>query len=234
MLAKTTDNSSLVGIIFLIILGVGALILIAFLIYNGVQNKKVEKSSPYLKALKEINEKYSFHTIRPKQDKKIFYLNSKRQYDNFDYPRKCDAYIKDNAYKYSLMVDKVESNKKKLAEYDREIEKAKELTTEETAASVKMKYKNYLKREYKLASKMHKKPDLSFSIYFGWEYTSPAGRNHYSRYCVYDYSNIKSLVFIRKYEAPKETYKPRVTPVSPIKPRTEQKTVTLDDIEDLD
>ena len=231
-LANTNNNSTIALIIFLAIIGAVLILVIALAIYNGVQNKKVEQSSPFLKKLKEINSKYSFSTISPKQDRKVFHLNTKRQFDNFDYGRKCDAFIKEYSYKYSPMVEKAERNKRLLSSYKEEIKQAKQLTTRESVAATNIKYESYIKRENKIASRMYKNPDTLFSIYFEWEYTSPAGRNHYSCHCTYSYDSIKRLVAIPVRDVYKEAYKPRVAPQS--KPRVEPQTVTLDDIEDLD
>lgn len=232
-LTNTNNNSSTIAlVIFLVVIGAVLILVIVLAIYNGVQNKKVEQSSPFLNKLKEINSRYNFSTISPKQDRKVFHLNSKRQFDNFDYVRKCDAYVKEYSYKYSPMVEKAERNKRLLVTYKEEIKQAKQLTTRDIVAATNMKYESFIKREDKLASKMYKNPDVLFSIYFEWEYTSPAGRNHYSYHCTYGYDSVKRLVVVPTRDVYKDIFKPKTTPTP--KPRSETKAATLDDIEDLD
>lgn len=99
----------------------------------------------------------------------------------------------------------------------------------------KMTLKSFRKREIKLGSKLIKHPQTTYSLKIKWEYTSPAGRNHYSNFRNCSFSDIKSVVQQLGVVKPKAYYsKPQTRNMhtsSNTKPT--ERVYTNDDIEDI-
>ena len=240
----TTDSLSLAStIIFWVTSALIAAVIIIPIVHNNKVNKKVKENSPYVKDFIALNNRYKFKTIGAKSDTKTVYLNTKRQFDTFDYVKKGSAFIRENSSRYLSIVSSIDFNKSMLEKYNKEIKELKHTSDEQIATNCKLKLKNFIKRETNIVSKMIQKPQTNFSLIFKWEYTSPAGRNHYSRYCTFSYNDIKSVVEPLKpvytwsagySENRPQNYSPKTeTPRNPT-PKAPNKVVTLDDIEDLD
>lgn len=233
ILANTSDNSGLIGL--LVTLGVIAAIVVLVIVLsvrNNKLNNLVKQNSEYVKAINTLNTKYKFNSVYSTSDTKTFHLNSKRQYDTFDYNKKGSAYIRENSGKYGQIIRSLESNREMLKKYKDEIKALKHTSDPAIAEKCKMKLNSFTKREIKIASKLIKNPQTNYSIIIRWEYTSPAGRNHYSNSCTFGYDSIKRLV-VPQQQIYTNTYtyqNPRPAP----KPKVTEPSVSIDDIEDLD
>ncbi len=238
ILTNTSNQESSIGLyVFLGILAVGLFLIIFFSARNSSLNKKVNVTSSYIKKIREINESTSFKTISRSSETKTFYLNSKRAYDNFDLYKRKAEFIRDNLSYYEQLVSNINYNIETLNNYNKQIKDIPLTNDEAFAKSNKMSLKSYQKRETKLGAKLLKHPCTSYSLRIKWEYTSPAGRNHYYNYRDFGFSDIKSAVSqfrvtssftSRSQESRSNSYtQPRYQQPSP-------KVYTNDDIEDID
>ena len=151
-------------------------------------------SSPYIKSIKELNKKYTFETIQKSNDSKSFILNSKRQFDTFDFNKKGKEYIKDNLGYFNKIIEKIKINKKRYSEYTEELARIRITTNKKLAKSYRMPLKSYNKREIKFGRQFFRHPQVTYSFRISWSYTSPGGRNSYRNYKSYSFDEIVSIV----------------------------------------
>lgn len=236
----SSSNSPNSGIDLYIFLGVSAIaifFIVFFFALNKKKNNRVLLASAYIKEIKDINKKYNFQTLSRMSDTKTFYLNSKRAYDNFDFYKRRGEFVKENLSYYQQVIQKINYNISAFAEYKKELSQIKTTTDESVAKENKMSLKSFRKREIKLGSKLVKHPQMSYSLRIIWEYTSPAGRNHYSNHRDCSFSDIKSLVQQLTITAKQKSYysdsQPRNT-YTPSRPQPTERVYTNDDIEDVE
>ena len=226
------SNDTLALIIFLVVTA----IIITLVILISVHNKKltnfVKENSDYIKEIDRLNKKYQFGTVSRTNDSHTFHLSSKRQFDTFDYFKKGQQYIISNVSYYAPIVKTIQINRTNQKKYQEELKTVKHTTDEEVALNGKMKLKNFVKRETKIGSKMIKNPIVNYTIDFIWEYTSPAGRNHYSRSCTFNFGSIESTIY--NYQQSKIAKTTTTTTVPPRSCTPPKKAYSLDDIEDCD
>ena len=233
------SNSSNSGIGLYIFLGISAVVIcliIFFSVSNKKRNDRVLLSSVYIKEINEINKKYTFQTLSRSSETKIFYLNSKRAFDNFDFYKRKSEFVKENLSYYQKLIQRIDYNVSTFADYKRELSKINTTTDESLAKAYKMSLKSFRKREIKLGNKLVKHPQMSYSLRIKWEYTSPAGRNHYSHYRDCSFSDVKNIVQqFTVVPIPKSNYsepQSRHT-YTPIRPQPTERVYTNDDIEDV-
>lgn len=236
------SNISNSGIGLYIFLGVTVVaiflifLIIFFYVLNKKKNKRVLLASPYIKEIKEVNKKYIFQTLPRSSETKTFYLNSKRAYDNFDFYKRRGEFAIENLSYYQQVIQKINYNVSIFAEYKNELSRIRTTFDKSLAKANKMSLKSFRIREIKLGNKLIKRPQMSYSLRIRWEYTSPAGRNHYSNCRECSFNDIKSLVQQFTNTAKPESYysdsRPRNT-YSPSRSRSNEKIYTNDDIEDV-
>ena len=224
---------------FLIITGIVAVIVflvVFFSVLNKKKNERVLATSPYIKEIQNINKRYVFKSLQTTYETKTFHLNSKRAFDTFDLYKKRNGYIEYNLSFYQQVVQKINYNIALNNEYRKELASLKVTNDEELAKDNKMSLDSYNKRETKLGSKLEQHPQMSYILRIQWEYTSPAGRNHYSNYRDFQFVDIKNVVGQYAFRSETSVY---VTP-SQNKPRNpsnsqnNKKVITADDIEDVE
>ena len=184
MMKVLSDSSSdFIGtIIFLLLIGVGIFLIVFFSIRNAKRNNRVLATSQYLKQIKEIGKKYEFKRIGVTHETKTFYLSSKRTYDNFDFRKRRIEFVQSNYSHFQNIVSNIKFNMDAFSQYKNELSNLTLTSSEGVAKMNKMSLKSYRKRELKLARKFLKVPQVDYRLRIKWEYTSPAGRNHYSNY----------------------------------------------------
>lgn len=238
ILSSTNDFNSRIGVY--IFLGV-SLIAIFFIVFFYALNKKKDNrvllASTYIKEIREVNKKYNFQKLSRISDTKIFYLNSKRAYDNFDFYKMRGEFVKEYLSYYQQVIQIINYNVSAFAEYKKELSQIKITTNESLAKANKMSLKSFRKREIKFGSKLIKHPQMSYSLRIRWEYTSPAGRNHYANYRDSSFSDIKNIVQQFTVTAKPKSYysnpQSRNT-YTPPKHQPAERVYTNDDIEDIE
>lgn len=188
------DLNALIGICSAILIVVVSSIMVTCCLVNKKKNNKVMNASSYIKELKQLNEKYSFQVLSKVNEEETFDLNSKRAYDNFDFYKRTKLFIKENFTYYQDLLEKIDFNISFLAKYKKELSKIKITTDESIAKENKMSLKSFRKREAKLGTKLIKHPTTFYQLTIEWEYTSPAGRNHYSNSRVVSLGEIRKIV----------------------------------------
>ena len=180
--------------IFLAVLGLILFLVIFLSILNSVKNKRVMNNSPYIKDLKTINNRYTFKVIAKTSEKKTFHLNSKKAYTNFDMNKAKLSVIKDNYFYYRNLVNDIEFNIENYKKYKKEVESIYLCSDKNLAKENKMSLKSFNKRETKLAKPLYQYPPMTYTLRIAYEYTSPAGRNHYANHFDVPYPIIKAIV----------------------------------------
>lgn len=238
ILSSSNSSNNLIGLyIFLVVSAIVIFLIVFFSVLNKKKNSRVLIASAYIKEIKEVNKKYNFQTLSKTSDTKTFYLNSKRAYDNFDFYKRRGELVKENLSYYQQVIQKINYNVSAFSEYKKELSQIKTTTDESLSKANKMSLKSFRKREIKLGSKLVNHPQMSYSLIIRWEYTSPAGRNHYSNYRDCSFSDIKSLVQQIMITAKPKSYYPDSQPRNTYTPPGPQKTervYTNDDIEDVE
>lgn len=185
------------GIATGIVFGSIALIIILIIILVKIDKAKtdrVRKTSPYFRKILELNNKTSFKTISGSFTRVSNTLSTKRQFDNFNYIKKCDEYIADYLEQFIHIVDGIEYNKKAYKEYSEAFRALKHTDSVELAKQNKMSLASFVKRETKLATAEYIKPVMDYTVTVLASYTSPKGRNSYSWSNSFDYNYIKQTV----------------------------------------
>lgn len=195
VISSTNNTNSYIGLYIFLGISILALFLVIFLaVFNKKRNDKVKQLSTYLKEIENINNKYVFYTFSRSMDTKVYHLNSKRSFDNFDYYKREKEYIKENLSYYKKLIEQISFNSSLLIKYKEEISLVKATSDENLIKSSKMSAKSFRKREKKIGDKLIKHPLITYTLRIKWEYTSPAGRNHYSDFFEFLFSDIKSTV----------------------------------------
>ncbi len=214
-----SEAGSLIGLyVALGVIGAVLVMAIVLAIVNRVRNSRVLASSPYIAAIHETNKRYRFEPLFGSDEVIVFHLNSKRSFDNFNYSKRRDEVFKNRLSHFQDVIRKVDYNVSTLEAYRREIGQIP-LTQDATLAKkMKMSLKSFRSREEKLGKKLLRKATTDYKVTLKWEYTSPAGKNHYSAYVTISYSDIKREVarFSRspKPSSPKAVSKPQPKPKS--------------------
>ena len=234
--ASNTNNLTATIVAFAII-AVVVFLVVFFAVLNAIKNKRVMESSLYIKKAIEINRNYNFRDISKSFETTTYHLNSKRTFENFNYIKKIGEFVRENHSHFLRIVENIEYNTELLKKYKEELNTIPLTSDEELAKANKMSLKSYNAREKKLVSRMIKKPITSYSFRLYWEYTSPAGRNHYEYHCDFSYSEIKNLVGYRPSVVKNDYVRPAVqkTPSTTYnKPQAPQRVYTNDDIDDVE
>ncbi|MCF0112462.1 MAG: hypothetical protein HUJ60_00615 [Bacilli bacterium] len=228
--------------ILAVIIGGAALLVILFLVLffairDRILTKRVEKTSPYLKNIREANAAFAFHVLPRPSETKTYHLKSKRAFDSFDPEKKKTEFVKENIAYYEQVVFSITHNQETLVEYKKALEAVKLCEDASFAKANKMSLRAYRKRETKLGNKLIKVPCTSHTLVIAWEYTSPAGRSHYELKRSYPYRAIAAVVSsLNKTRPVKETESPKRAkkPEPPKSMAPEQRIYTNDDIEDIE
>lgn len=155
------------GIATGIVFGSIALIIILIIILVKIDKAKtdrVRKTSPYFRKILELNNKTSFKTISGSFTRVSNTLSTKRQFDNFNYIKKCDEYIADYLEQFIYIVDGIEYNKKAYKEYSEAFRALKHTDSVELAKQNKMSLASFVKRETKLATAAYIKPVMDYTV----------------------------------------------------------------------
>ena len=224
-------------IIVFVCIAIIVFLIIFFAVLNSIKNKRVLSSSTYIKQIETINKQYKFFVIKNTFETKTFHLNTKRAFDNFDYYKKRSEYFRDNLSYFQQVVEMIDSNNLLYRKYKDDLNSASLTTDPELASANKMSLKSFNAREKKLGERMFKRPQTTYSFRIYWEYTSPAGRNHYSLYHDCSLLDIKNTIQAYMPHAKNDYVRPkpqRSQDNQYYKPQSPQKTYSNDDIDDVE
>jgi hypothetical protein len=172
------------------------------------KNKKyiaaVTSTSQRFKDIVELNKKYMFYNVSDCYYKTIS-LNSKSQYDKFDF----DGYFRKIAVSDKESILRMESmileNQLRKKTYKEELKTISPYATEEDVEKLNLKWDRYHNIEINLTKELILTPTVFMSIHCTKSYTSPQGRNHYSEQKVYSLNDFhNALEDAKKIERLKE------------------------------
>lgn len=159
-------------------------VILSVLAFNYLRRKRiVKKTSEKIKKLFEVNAKYTFRTDI-KNLQLTHSLSTKAQYDKYQVVQLLNYAVlfDENVIK---TMEALSENKDKYASYCEEIKGIESSVTRERARKAHISFKQYQTIEEKLFSKKQLKPVLDCSIRCDVTYSSPKGRNHYAKWCIY-------------------------------------------------
>lgn len=173
----------------LVIIGVACLFafLVCNLIISTKRKKIVETTSDLLRKLDKINESSSFHKDIKKEYTQSRKMLTKPKYDHYDCSQFCDEILLDELHPLQETLKKIKENRAKYCEYSQKVERLKSKITPEEVEKFNIPYEKYCEIEKSLFTGKRLKPILDGEITCIIEYTSPAGRNHYSKKHTYSY-----------------------------------------------
>lgn len=225
MFLISTPNLIMVIILMVFVLIIAIIGVIAAINYN--KNERVKKVSPYYLAIVNLNNTTNFMNVNKNYSYYKQSLNSKKQFDNFNYPKRCSEYIKCNLAAFREIVYSIEYNRRIYNEYCNSFKNIRHTSDMALAKAIKMSLDSMIKRETKLALAIKKNVIRDYSITVSASYTSPKGRNSYSSNKTFDYNFIKEVV-----DSLDHNIKSKAS--SNTKPKTTNNNKTTNSIDDLE
>ena len=117
-------------------------------------------------------------------------MPSKPKYDRYSCEQLRDEILLDDFHPLREVLTKIEENRVKYDIYTSKIKSLKSKITPDEAEQLGVPYDKYCQIEQSLFSIKELKPILNGELICVVEYTSPAGRNHYSKNFAYPYSQL--------------------------------------------
>lgn len=182
------DNVSFVLLlVFFILLCVA----ISFIVRSASTKRKhlVEETSELISGIIKLNKEYNFRNVEHKLQYDE-YVSSKAKYDKFNIE---DYFNKIVITNYGGIIEKAENilyNSQLYDKYKNEVANLKSNATVESTKQLKISYKSYTKIENELFNELKLKPTTKCFVTCTVNYTSPAGRNEYSRWEQFDISTV--------------------------------------------
>ena len=163
-----------------------------FILSRKARHYVLANSSRYA-AIQKLNQQVSFYdmdTAYVHKDR----LNSKKQFDEYDYQKKGIDYFEENYDAYKRLLQMLNMNRNHWKKYNTLLEKEPYIAKEQTKGS-SISYMLIRRVEQSLcASLLLDAPVLDATLDFRIRYTSPKGRNDYLDHRVYDASAIHQFL----------------------------------------
>ena len=154
---------------------------------------RMEKGSMRLKRLREINSRYQFDQEIEELYEYHIFCKTKQQYDQFHVERYMRGKIENNFQVYENLVRRVQSNRKKMQEYQSELNILPDYMSAQDAQRCGVSYSYCKRAEKKLYEKHVQKTVTSPNFLCVMRYTSPQGRNAYRKEKQYTYLQFLDL-----------------------------------------
>lgn len=164
------------------------------------KKKFVQNSSILLKNLQEINQQYHFFLDVQKKCVIRQSLPSKKKYDRCSLDALLDEVIAQRG-EFMTLFEKLEKNRVLFKDYQDKLSFMCSEATEEDAKVWNVSYDQYLKIEERLFTKQQIKPPLDCKIICIASYTSPKGRNRYSKKAEYSIADVERHFQILQHQA---------------------------------
>lgn len=178
-----------IGVIIAIAVTVCLVVLI-----NHIINENVKKNSKYYQAVVRLNKETAFLTIWSQVTNKTVYLNSKKAFDNFNVSKYAQEYVNSNKAAINELVEKVNKNRETQKTYNEKFAIIEHTTDPKVAKKAGIGLTSFVKRETKFANSIRKTGCADLSLTIKYQYTSPAGRNHYEAKRTYSYNDILRML----------------------------------------
>lgn len=145
----------------------------------------VEETSKLLAQLEVINKRFSFDRGIKSEYKFYRKYNSKKKLDHCDFMDILDEFIQKYPDLLAICA-RVERNQSLYDDYCREISKLKSTATADSVKALKISYEKYIALESRLFKEKKLRPITDSTVVCMATYSSPKGRNNYSRTAMYD------------------------------------------------
>lgn len=173
--------------------------------YNSLTPKKVKTCKSYVKQnsdmyknIQKLNSEYAFDRNTCRIYKYYEQLNTKRQFDNFNYDKWISTQIDNRPTFFSKLKDVYEKSETLYQEYLKQYYKLRKYKSEIETENSKLDYEtfNYIEKELfnECILPSITKPSIDLEI----SYTSPSGRNHYSDRHTYSYLTLLNKIQLKK------------------------------------
>lgn len=175
-----------------------AILIITFICLYNKYSKLVIQNSERLRKLFELNNNTTFNIINKKQYSFHQICNSKRQLDRLILNDYFIGIIEQDIEYFNNIYEPIHQNRNNYNRYINNCKKIKTEATDEMCKQLKTKLKKFTSRENKLFKKNQLMPSLDIYIEIKASYTSPAGRNSYSKSNNYNFSEFEKIYFYTK------------------------------------
>ena len=170
----------------------GAVAAIICAIIYSVYYDRVKKHSDRYKKLLDLNNKYNFYTFSSTITSYNQQCNSKRSFDRLDLNNVFFSYIEKHLEACSTLISKIDKNISTYKLYCYAYNNLTTSVTQESAKEFKVPFNTFINIEESIVKKNKLSPQCTFTIRISASYTSPQGRNSYSKHYDYDYDQIAS------------------------------------------
>lgn len=170
----------------------GAVAAIICAIIYSVYYDRVKKHSDRYKKLLDLNNKYNFYTFSSTITSYNQQCNSKRSFDRLDLNNVFFSYIEKHLEACSTLISKIDKNISNYKLYCSDYNNLTTSVTQESAKEFKVPFNTFINIEESIVKKNKLSPQCTFTIRISASYTSPQGRNSYSKHYDYDYDQIAS------------------------------------------
>lgn len=169
-------------------------VLIVLAIILDIKNKKIVlEKSQRIKTLLALNPSFQFKKIKSNYSYHQS-CNSKRQFERFHIDEYLMSLIDSYESHFRTILETISLNRNEYADYLRKINGIKSSATENYCKSFGFTLKKFLRYEERLFNKYKlPKPQTDVFVKCILTYTSPKGRNHYSKEYCYNYIELKDL-----------------------------------------
>ena len=170
-------------------------------IYSQMNESRISENKPYVKChsklyenITNLNSRYSFDRKICKQHYYSEELNSKRQFDNFDYNKWLMQQIDKNSQFYSSLENVYNVNLANYEKYSEEYALLKNFTEEIEVEDLDLDFETFNIIEKRLYSEEKQKVVMPPSVKVDYSYISPSGRNYYNSSYVFKYDELLKLI----------------------------------------
>ena len=192
-----------------ILLTIGAVIIVAAIVFlcikNAKVNKEIEKNSKRLASLRQLNKNTTFHIVDH-----IFYTrkhyDSRRHFNSIEPAYLMTATLKKNLVYYKEIINKIKENRENYKLYIGLVDGIKSSSTDEDWKNLKISQNTYLKKENNMFKKLILKPILNCSFKVEMTYYSRKRKRNYVKAKTFYFDNIVTC-----FESISRTYVSKAT-----------------------
>lgn len=187
-------------LIFIIVLScLEVILIITALVCSSIHKKRVSivlQNSKLIRLIQILNNFYKTKFIFNIQTEHAKFMDCdiKYRYDKTSVYNCFYIYVKEEYLYFKGVAEKLDNNNKIFREYQEKYKKLNSSITEAECKLLKIPFKSFIKIEKKFYNKNFLIPKLDTSIYCEISYTSPAGRNHYSKNDTYNLEDLKHIL----------------------------------------
>ena len=194
------------GYLLLALILIGAVLILLIFVREKAMNKKVISSSKKISELLKLNQTIAFHDLETSFSV-VKHYDNKSNYNKIEPAFLMTAELKNNLEYYSQYSNCVNENKKKLLQYESQVQTILATDFPIDYAGLKLKESAYKRRENKLFSKNLIQPVTDCTFAVTMTYSSPKGKVNLSKSDTFDFNDFYAcLESISRSRLDKKTY----------------------------